>query len=259
MIEAARELERDFPLLFWSTVYTAVLLLAALGLMNWDSRLVVGANPWLKPVKFGFSIITFNLTVGWLLMRLALPPLSARAIAAVVALAMFVEISAIVLQAGRGVPSHYNFTTPLNGAIFISMALAIVMNTLAIGLLCILSFWPQPQLPPALVWGIRLGILVFLLGSLQGFQIVGNQGHTVGASDGGSGLPILRWSTQAGDLRIAHFIGIHAIQLLPLLGFLLSRSDRQAGTSIVFTVFLAIVALFLWTNSQAWAGRPLIR
>lgn len=259
MIQTLWEGKQAFPLLFWSTIYTAILLVSSLGLMTFDSRLVVGANPWLKPLKFELSIIVFNLTIGWLLLRLALPPSSARVISWVVAVAMFVEISAIVVQAARGVTSHYNLSTPLNAAIFTAMAVAIVFNTLAIGWLCALSFWPQAQLAPAVAWGIRLGIVLFLLSSLQGFQIVGNKGHTVGASDGGPGLPMLRWSTQAGDLRVAHFIGIHGIQILPLLGYILSRSDRHAGTAVVATVFAAILALFFWTLSQAWAGRPFLR
>jgi hypothetical protein len=259
MVQTWRELEQAFPLLLWSTVFTALLLLPSLGLMVSDSRLVVGANPWLKPVKFELSIVIFNLTIGWFLLRLAVPSGSARAISWVVALAMLVEIVAITTQAARGVPSHYNLSTPLNAAIFTAMAVAIVLNTLAIGWLCFLSFGPQPQLAPAVVWGIRLGLILFLLSSLQGFQIVGNHGHTVGARDGGPGIPILRWSTLAGDLRIAHFIGIHAIQILPLLGYLLSRWDRQTATGFVMTASAAIAALFGWTLQQALAGRPLLR
>lgn len=259
MIQTLRYLSQHFPLLTWSTIYTAILLMLSLGLMAFDSRLVVGVNPWLKPAKFGISIVIFNLTVGWLLLAMALPPLAARAISVTVALAMFVEISAIVVQAARGVPSHYNLTTPLNGAIFTAMAVAIVLNTVAISGLCVMSFGPQPQLPPAVVWGVRLGMVLFLLSSFQGFQIVGNKGHTVGASDGGPGLPLVRWSTQAGDLRVAHFIGIHGIQLLPLLGYMLSRSDRLAGTPVVAGAFAAVATLFFWAYREAWAGRPLVR
>ena len=259
MMEAILSLKQEFSLLFWSSVYTAILLVPSLALLIFDSRVVVGANPWVKPVKFELSILIFNLTIGWLLQRMVMPVLSARVIGWVVAGAMFVEISAIVMQAARGVPSHYNFSSPLNAAVFTAMAVAIVLNTVALGWLCVISFGPQAQLPPAVVWGIRLGLILFLFSSFQGFQIVGHKGHTVGASDGGPGLPFLRWSTVAGDLRIAHFIGIHGIQMLPLLGYFVSRTDRQAGSGVVASAFAAIAALFFWALAQAWAGRPLLR
>jgi hypothetical protein len=254
-----RALEQTFGPLYWSTVCTALLVLPSLLGLLFDTRVLTGANPWLKPIKFEVSIVIFNLTIGWLLLNLDLLPSSAKTISSVVALTMLVEIVAIVLQASRGVSSHYNASTPLNSAIFGAMAIAIVANTLAVTWLAVLSFGAQPRLPPALVWGIRLGILLFLLSSLQGFQMVANNAHTVGARDGGPGLPFLRWSTRAGDLRIAHFIGLHAIQILPLIGYLASRADRQSGTSLVATVFVAMTALLAWTLRQAMMGRPLLR
>lgn len=257
MIETGRALQQGFPLLFWTTILTALLLVPSLALLGVDSRLVTGVNPWLKPIKFELSIAVFNVTVGWMLLRLHTAPASSRTIAAVVALAMFVEIAALMLQAARGVPSHYNNSTPFNAAVFSAMAIAIVANTAAVAWLCLLSFQPQPQLPPAVVWGIRLGLILFLLSSLQGFQMVANHGHTVGAADGGPGLPLLRWSTVAGDLRVAHFAGLHAIQVLPLLGYLTSRADRQAGIAAVAAAFLALAAFTVWSLAQAWAGRPL--
>ena len=248
---------REHAPLFWGSAFTAALLVISLGLMAFDSRLVTGANPWLKPVKFELSIVAFNLTVAWMLSRLAASGREARVIEWVVAVAMFIEISAIVVQAARGMPSHYNISTPLNAAIFGSMGFAIFVNTLALVWLCVLYFSPQPQLPPAITWGVRLGIVLFLLSSLQGFQMISNRGHTVGAADGGPGLPLVRWSTVAGDLRIAHFLGLHALQALPLLGFIVSTENRQAGVPVVAAAFVAILALFIWTLLQAWAGRPL--
>ena len=259
MLETLREFYKSFPFLFWCTVLTGLLLVPTLGLMAFDTRLLVGANPWLKPVKFELSILLFNLTIGWLLLRTAPPSGAAQTISWVVASVMFVEIAAILIQAARGVPSHYNVSTGFDAAVFGSMAVAIVLNTLVIGWFCLLSFQAQPQLPAAVAWGIRLGLVLFLLSSFQGFLMIRINGHTVGASDGGPGLPILLWSTVVGDLRVAHFIGIHGIQVLPLIGCLLSRTEPRVGTAVVVGAFVAMTGLFSWSLSQAWAGRSLFR
>ena len=111
--------------------------------------------------------------------------------------------------------------------------------------------------PAGYVWCLRLGLLVFVAGSIMGGVMIGLKQHTVGAPDGGPGLPGLGWSTRAGDLRAAHFLGMHALQALPLLGWGLSRGLPQQAAGLTWAGAAlyagAVAALF----GLALAGRPL--
>ena len=104
---------------------------------------------------------------------------------------------------------------------------------------------------------LRLGLLLFLVGSVLGGVMIQRMQHTVGAPDGGPGLPALGWSTRAGDLRLAHFLGMHALQALPLLGWALGRwwpHEAPALTWLGAAAYAAAVAALLM---QAMAGQPL--
>ena len=102
--------------------------------------------------------------------------------------------------------------------------------------------------------------MIFLAGSLEGFAMIERGAHTVGAPDGGPGIPGFRWSTVAGDLRVAHFLGVHAIQVLPVSGWLMDQGldgtgQRLAGTWLVAGAY----GLLTWLAFQAaLAGRPVL-
>jgi hypothetical protein len=116
----------------------------------------------------------------------------------------------------------------------------------------------QSNLPSPFLWGIRLGLVALIIGSLQGFTMSARLAHTVGARDGGPGLPFLNWSTLAGDLRIAHALAIHGFQLLPLAGWLIARSQVPRGALLVWLLFAALMSLGTLTLLQALSGKPLI-
>ncbi|MDQ2795022.1 MAG: hypothetical protein M3Y12_13600, partial [Bacteroidota bacterium] len=199
---ALRVLHRVNPALSATGWLNVALAALALALLPLDHRLVTGALVWLKPLKFALSISAFAWTLGWLLADLpAAAQRSVRRLSRGVALSMAVEQFVIFGQAARGTSSHYNASSPLNGILFGLMGVFILVNTLMTVWAVYLAWRYQPFGPAGYVWGMRLGLLVFLVGSLVGGFMIHNQQHTVGAPDGGPGLPGLGWSTRAGDLR----------------------------------------------------------
>lgn len=252
-------LRTQYPVLAWTALLNLLLVLPSLAGLLLDTRLVAGVNPWIKPLKFETSIVLYVLTVGWMLLQLQGPAWPKRLVAFGAAFTMLIEIGAIVLQAARGVGSHFNNSTPFNGIVFATMGVMIATNTLFAALLLFLFLLTPSHLPPAMLWGVRLSLVLFLMASAEGALIVRNMAHTVGAADGGPGVPFLNWSTRFGDLRVAHFVGMHGIQILPVLGWLLSRQDRTAGVPLVAGMFFAMAAAFAYTLQQALAARPLWR
>ncbi|MBJ6111349.1 hypothetical protein JAO73_20175 [Hymenobacter sp. BT523] len=255
---ALRVLHRVNPVLSWTGwLNVALAVLAVAGLLL-DHRLVTGAPAWLKPLKFSLSIIAFAWTLGWLLADL--PQAAQRSVLYLswgLAVSMLVEQAVIFVQAARGTTSHYNTGSALNGALFGLMGLFILVNTL-MTVWALYLVWHHPLHGPAgYVWGVRLGLLVFLVGSVLGGMMIHNLQHTVGAPDGGPGLPGLGWSTRAGDLRIAHFLGMHALQALPLLGWLLSSWAPRWASQLTWTGAALYAALVAGTFALAMAGRPL--
>jgi hypothetical protein len=192
------------------------------------------------------------LTMGWLIYYLN----DAKKIKRYswwIVITMFFENGLILTQAVRKTTSHFNTTSPLNGIIFQAMGMLIATFTIIVILICI-AFFRQKQfsIPPAYVWGIRLGLLFFIIFSLEGGMMVGLLKHTVGGPEGGPGLPLVNWSKEHGDLRIAHFIGLHSLQVLPLFGNYIATTKTQ---TILFSLVYFLVASILFL--QAIKGIPL--
>ncbi len=85
--------------------------------------------------------------------------------------------------------------------------------------------------------------------------------HSVGVKDGGPGIPVLYLSTQGGDIRLPHLLGIHAVQALPLLSWLitsaLSHLRERTQVALMWTASFAyalLMSLFTW---QALRAQPI--
>jgi hypothetical protein len=254
--------EGNIALAIFGTINVVAFALFTL-LSQFDSRLLMGVNVWLKPMKFAVSIGIFCWTMAWFMGYLPQSTLK-NALAWTMIITMIIELVCIAAQAGRGVLSHFNIQTPLDGAVFGLMGIAIGVNTFAVGIVAWLFFQDSIttnlSLEPAYLWAIRLGLMIFIVASLQGYLMGGRLQHGVGAPDGTSGLPFLNWSRSVGDLRVAHFIGLHAIQILPLAGFFLSaRLSPQSAVFAVIVLALVYGGVCILAFLQALAGIPLLK
>jgi len=233
---------------------------------------LTGVPIWLKPFKFAVSFVLYAGTLAWMLSLLPRRSRIARAATVVILATSLIELVIIVAQVVRGQTSHFNYTTPINGLLFDIMGGAVMVLFLAhfvVGAVVL-----RARLADRVsATGVRLGLTVSLVGMAAAIPMVvrtptpaieGISGaHSVGVLDGGPGLPIVGWSTVGGDLRVGHFVGLHALQALPILAMLLTRlGGRLAERTQIRLLRLAGVAYALFTvllTAQALRGQPLLR
>jgi hypothetical protein len=221
-------------------------------------------NPWIKPIKFSLSFSTFASTMSLLLLALQIPRWQLKLARLTMAVSIALEISSLGAQAWR---SAY----PLIGHSFLDSVLAqltnsmVMVNTaLVCGMFCLFcaNRVRTALVDRPMVSAIRYSMVIFLAGNAIGGYMLARGSHTVGTTDGGPGLPFVNWSTIAGDLRIAHFIAIHAIQIVPLFAYILSqmtpipaiKQRRMAIAGLAIAVGGAVGATFI----QAALGHPLL-
>lgn len=240
------------PTLFYFGLVCMLCACVAIVATRLSSTEVAGVNAWFKPFKFFVATAVFVWSMGWFLHEIQGFDHSIRLYSwGMVALFVF-ELVYITWQASRGQLSHFNLTSSWHRSMYFGMAVA----STGIAVWTAVVAWPLFTQHPAgsegYVWGLRLGILLFVVFSLQGFMMGSRLSHTVGAPDGGPGLPVTNWSIRYGDLRIAHFMGMHALQVLPLSGWLIRSKWWTLVVALVYAA--ATVAVLL----QALQGKPLL-
>ncbi|CAN5851967.1 hypothetical protein BH24DEI2_BH24DEI2_04410 [soil metagenome] len=274
------------PLTLFAGLTVVLTLFFVIGIFA-DPRTITGAPAWLKPAKFGVSITLYSFTMVWLLGFIATDRVWKRRLVGaagwIIAGTFIAEMVPITLQVVRGTTSHFNVATPFDTALWSMMGTAImVLWVTNFGVAALLLF--QRFENRAFAWALRLGLIITIVGMGLGFlmtvptaqQLAGWQAggpvtvagaHTVGlvgsdTADSGPGLPVVGWSTQGGDLRVGHFVGMHALQVLPFLGLFVTRrrkwSVRQQVRLVVTAAvgYLGVVLLVTW---QALRAQPLVR
>lgn len=248
------KLEKKNGLLYWYGWFCFLGTLVCFAMTQLSSTTVLGINAYIKPMKFFVSIALFCWTMAWYMDNLK-EQRKVRVYSWMVVIVMSYELFVITWQASHGRLSHFNIATALYRMLFIGMGAAISLLVMWTGYIGYLFFRQKSfSVPMPYVWGIRLGIVLFVLFSFEGGIMASYLSHTVGAPDGGPGIKLFNWSRDHGDLRIAHFIGVHALQVLPLFGFYWAKNARVV--QVVTAVYFAITALIFL---QAMMGVPLIR
>jgi hypothetical protein len=263
------------PLVILGFSLLALLALTGAGIFL-DPTVITGMPAWVKPSKFALSLAIYAFTTVWLLGYLPERRRFVRAIGNIVTATAVIEIAVIAGQAWRGKVSHFNQESLLDGMLFTAMGISILLLYVA-AIATAVALARAKIADRAFASAVRLGLVVSIVGMGQaGLMLVPTSGqadamaagetvtrvgsHTVGALDGGPGLPFVGWSTEAGDLRVGHFLGMHAVQVLPLFAWLLARrrlaeSKRLSLVRTASGAYLAIVALVTW---QALRGQPLL-
>lgn len=253
MIEFITQLKARNETLYYYGLICLALSIVFLVLTRLTNTQVYNVSAWYKPFKFAFSTFLYAWAMAWYCAYL--PSFNISFFNWSIIILLGFEIVYIAIQAGRGQLSHYNMTTPFYGAMYSMMALAATLVTIYTAYIGILFFINDfPNLPNYYMWAIRLGIFIFVIFSFEGFVMGSRLTHTIGGADGGEGLPILNWSTKYGDPRIAHFIGMHALQVLPILSFYAFRNLRM---TLVVSVLYGFLAIF--TLVQALQGKPFFK
>lgn len=258
------ELMQREPVLAGSGIILFAAMAPTLFAYVMETRTLYGINVWTKPLKFEASIGLYFLTLAWFWGYLS-PRLraarSVRAVAFAIAACGLFEIIYIAFQAGRGVGSHFNTATPIEDLMFSLMGVAaLIMTAGSLVLAILIARSEQPTLSPAFRASVVIGlVLTFLLGTGAGIVVAVNGGHWVGgvASDA-NGLPIFGWVRDGGDLRVAHFFGIHAMQILPVVALIAERFvPRRAGVALA-AFATAYTGLTIAVLLQALEGRPFL-
>ena len=266
------------PLTLVGMVSVVMVVVSFVGILI-DPTLVMNEPAWIKPSKFAISLAMYSFTFLWLLTFIQGWRRAKAVISWGTAIVFLIEMGIIAFQAARGVRSHFNFATPMDGALFSVMGTAIFSQW---GLSVVAAILLLRQKIGG-AWGLslKLGMVLAVVGAILGALMTSPTAeqaatmaatgqpttfigaHSVGVDDGGAGLPYVGWSTEGGDLRIGHFIGLHAMQVLPLLGWLIVRQnarlrEAQRRGLVVAAAwgYLGVVGLVTW---QALRGQPLLQ
>ena len=211
-----------------------------------------GALGWRKPITFGLSFGVTLLSFAWIARYVRLSPRREWWILGSLAVASAVEYTLIALQAWRGVPSHFNVGTGRDAAIWVAMGIGIGVIVIATVALTAAAL-QRVDASPSVALAIRAGLVLLLVGYAVGGLILGSGGGTAEFPTGDESI-----LGAAGELKVPHGLGLHALQALPLLAGLLTLGVATERRRVQI-VWLAVAGWSLLLGAQllqAVRGEP---
>lgn len=249
---------------WWRSTVFFVGLTAVFGVLAFvDERTFNGVSTWAKPLKFSLSIAVYFATIAWFAPLMPNGYFEARRgrwLTNLPIVCAVLEIAYIALQAGRGEASHYN-----NTSLFYSLMYSLMgVGALALVVVCA---WmatviaKRSGVRDAYVLAVVIGLwMTLVLGGGFGGYMAAQTGHWVGgAPTDAGGWWLMKWARDGGDLRVAHFFGMHAMQALPFLGWCAARTlPRRTAMAVVACAACGYAALTTFTFVQALHGHPFV-
>ncbi len=226
-----------------------------------DPRQLDGVEVWVKPAKFFLSVGVYALTLAWFfgyVREERRGKANMRFIVWATVLLTAFENFWITWQAGHAVRSHFNTTSTFAIAMYGAMGAAIIVTI--IGLLVLaweIARRPVDGLRPDYQAAVVLGlVLTFVLGGGLGGYMSQQHFHSVGADSGH--FPIFGWNRQGGDLRVAHFFGMHIMQFLPILMAVVAPLPKGLRWGVLAAGVVGSVGVTVFVFVQALHGQPFL-
>ncbi|MEM6907776.1 MAG: hypothetical protein AAF494_03775 [Pseudomonadota bacterium] len=225
-----------------------------------DPRMLDSASVWTKPQKFNLSLSLHFLTLAVLFQMVPREIRNGPSLLLFSYLAagsLLLEYVWVGWQAAQAKRSHFNYDTPFEAIMYGLMGVG-AFFLVAVALALAVQIWRKGERSGRGLWlGAILGLsLSFAVAVVFGFQM-SSSGRYVGAplEGGGATIPFFGWSREYGDLRPSHFVGLHMMQTLPLIGWVADRLSWRP----VLTVTIAAAAQTALTAAlfyQAMNGQP---
>ncbi len=251
-VHVLKQSRRASSLLWWSSIAMLVGMAICLALQFVDPRLLAGVSIWEKPAKFFLSLTVQALTLAWAISLLQHQARGVKTATWLFTAAVCVEMSYMVFRAARGEASHFNTSTIFANIMYALMGVGAITLTSTSAFIGWRVWQQRGQSLMRQAAGIGL-MFGSLLGTVAGAYLSSHTSHWIGGDmNDATGLGFFHWSTTGGDLRVAHFIGLHTTQAIPLAALTGSRW-------VVYGAAAVCVVLMAATFAMAVMGMPLLR